>query len=965
MDKPASSDPEPPPPVPAAQPAPQTHPPTPATVTAPTTAPEKRQTSPAKPASAHVDEQERQEALFVQYETEYQETISGIQGDDSLSKFKTEYEKMHKALLRSRHHAIVLYKQYEELHGEYTGNVSLAQDAIKATMTDDSTLRTLRGQIKKAEETAEACQKREETLREDLRLLKVEIAGLNTTVKQGVGLSVVQERTLNELIAAKEAAQRDLDAELDRIVHLRNSISEISEKIRVSDQQKRDREHEIYDLKERNAAKKADIDAELRNKERLERDLRELRVVVTVKSQEVRGKQDAVNRATDEIGILESQIRSQKQMLEKLFKDQESLQGRTIKLQLDCNEQITMTSELIDDNEQLAKDVKSKEDDLEKTKSEVKKVNKVRDALAKKNRALEDQRIEVEHERRSLRAQNEGTLQDIDKMKKAIDVTRKGIDDLQRERDILKVNCIKTTSETNKHSHTALLFRQTRHNLEVELNRENRLLAEELKTIRALEDERNGYVDEATKIQALCVAGLQEIREKETEIFEYKKKMIQADTKLKHQQNLYEAVQSDRNLHCKHLIESQAEIAEMKRKLKIMNFQINGYKEDINAKDDAMAREVAENGKLQKDIEIITDEVKTLKNQNDLAQAYIRSQLAEEMKLNQFVKEADLERARQENALRVLISERDNLSAQLIRQNEELAKAYNQIKTQQSSLTRSEIYYQDRLKLIAGVRDEIRSLRQQNQDLQKETMDLESSKRTALRLQSDIIREKTRQKALEDELGNPVNVHRWRKLEGSNPKAFEMIQLLHTLRKNLIAKTKEDEEKQQLIQTKEQLYLHLNALNDKRVGPEALEQVDEMEQTLKAKKEQLNHTESELNMFRSHVKEYRHAIDVQNRGLAQVKELYFEARRNGKFGTAHAGYSHSYVSKSATGSATASRLAPSAEPSSFPGSPIPPLPPLPNGPLVAMSNGVLDGREPFEEEQQDEQQGGEVVEIII
>lgn len=44
-------------------------------------------------------------------------------------------------------------------------------------------------------------------------------------------------------------------------------------------------------------------------------------------------------------------------------------------------------------------------------------------------------------------------------------------------------------------------------------------------------------------------------------------------------------VRSDRNQYSKHLIESQDEIAEMKRKFKIMNHQIEQLKEEIQAKD--------------------------------------------------------------------------------------------------------------------------------------------------------------------------------------------------------------------------------------------------------------------------------------------------------------------------------------------------------------------------------------------
>ncbi len=58
-------------------------------------------------------------------------------------------------------------------------------------------------------------------------------------------------------------------------------------------------------------------------------------------------------------------------------------------------------------------------------------------------------------------------------------------------------------------------------------------------------------------------------------------------------------------------------------------------------------------------------------------------------------------------------------------------------------------------------------------------------------LPKNIFQEKTKVKALSEELENPMNVHRWRKLEGSDPTTFEMIQKIHTLQKRLISKTEE------------------------------------------------------------------------------------------------------------------------------------------------------------------------------
>ncbi len=36
-------------------------------------------------------------------------------------------------------------------------------------------------------------------------------------------------------------------------------------------------------------------------------------------------------------------------------------------------------------------------------------------------------------------------------------------------------------------------------------------------------------------------------------------------------------------------------------------------------------------------------------------------------------------------------------------------------------------------------------------------------------------------RALSEELENPMNVHRWRKLEGSDPATYELVQKIHIL----------------------------------------------------------------------------------------------------------------------------------------------------------------------------------------
>ena len=64
---------------------------------------------------------------------------------------------------------------------------------------------------------------------------------------------------------------------------------------------------------------------------------------------------------------------------------------------------------------------------------------------------------------------------------------------------------------------------------------------------------------------------------------------------------MYEAVRSDRNLYSKNLVESQDEITEMKRKLKIMNHQIDQLKEEITSKETAIVKEHLEHQRIEKE----------------------------------------------------------------------------------------------------------------------------------------------------------------------------------------------------------------------------------------------------------------------------------------------------------------------------------------------------------------------------
>lgn len=70
-------------------------------------------------------------------------------------------------------------------------------------------------------------------------------------------------------------------------------------------------------------------------------------------------------------------------------------------------------------------------------------------------------------------------------------------------------------------------------------------------------------------------------------------------------------------------------------------------------------------------------------------------------------------------------------------------------------------------------------------------------------LQNELIEEKLKVKALSEELENPLNVHRCRNLEGTDPDVYEMKEKIKTLQKRLIYKTEQVVEKEVLAHQKE------------------------------------------------------------------------------------------------------------------------------------------------------------------
>ena len=216
------------------------------------------------------------------------------------------------------------------------------------------------------------------------------------------------------------------------------------------------------------------------------------------------------------------------------------------------------------------------------------------------------------------------------------------------------------------------------------------------------------------------------------------------------------------------------------------------------------------------------------------AETSMKNYQSEVDKLNHIISEADSERFQQQREYDVVINERDILGTQLIRRNDELALLYEKIKIQQSAISQGEIAYRERLEDLRVLRLRENALRRELHIQRSQASSLDTLRSEVYTLQRELLQDRTKVKALSEELENPDNTHRWRKLEGSDPGTYEMVQKIQALQKRLIAKTEEVVEKDLLIQEKDKLYVELKNILARQPGPEVAEQLSIFQQGARA-----------------------------------------------------------------------------------------------------------------------------------
>eukprot|EP00753_Platysulcus_tardus_P014725 PLAT4437.6.p1 GENE.PLAT4437.6~~PLAT4437.6.p1 ORF type:complete len:966 (-),score=601.38 PLAT4437.6:117-3014(-) len=833
------------------------------------------------------------EVDFERAEEEFAATLRELAGKGPvLEKFRAEYQNLLEMLHRFHDNEERLYKRTRNLEAE----IASSQEAVARAKKEEEEAavykRKMQDEIEKHWASVEALHEREIDKRNKLNELKASKEELAELVAAGPGMTSDQEKMIAELKTSEEDLTRELETKTAKCTSLREEVDLIVERVHGEEAKKIAAETEMSGLESSIGDKRKEADREQRRRDRLNRELKSLQELVDRRQEELASKQAAIREGEKELLEMELALKDGKLQLEKFVREYDSLFQETHRLTEEHDEAVHMNKLLASEITQRESELAAKRKEVQEIRAEAARVAKLREHTQRKMHAISVERASIDARRDELRSKVDSTYAFIEEAKKDGEALRKSIDDMVRQREILNKNLVRADERTKRASDLVKIKLNTKKNLLNEIAGYREHVKRQREMIEQLEVDAERYKTESDDASHKYFTALEEVKIQELQIAELQSKIVDSETKLKQQQNLYEAVRSDRNLYSKNLIEAQEEINEMGRKFTILTHQIEQLKEEITAKDHALVKEHFDHHKVEKEKEDLKAELVKIKKQILSSESIIQNQAAEIQKLSAIIQEAEEERQRQQKEYEAVVNERDILGTQLIRRNEELSMLYEKIKIQKSTLAKGEAQYRQRMTEIGEVGSRIKELQEELTISKQQVSNVDELRNEVFRLERELIQEKTKVRALTEEMERPLKVHRWRKLEGSDPKRFAMIKKIQALQKTLILKTEEVVEKDLLIQEKEKLYVELKNILARQPGPEVAEQLNVYQQNLRDKRKQMRAMKTELEMYKAQVDEYKYELQRLDDMMNGVKKDWFSsmrAARRGAGGTTAAG----------------------------------------------------------------------------
>lgn len=812
-------------------------------------------------------------------EKNFQVTIAGLISDHAFDGFRGQYEAIYNAFVNSQKNNELLVQKCRELNSEILANATKINSVLKLSEDDQRTIASLKFEFEKAWKMVEMSQEREQKSRDVIDELKSESTRLSKIVEQNGALAFqedvsldalhsdinalkmeikVQDSTLKQLNGDLETLAKEKAAYESELFKLKDEKSNLEKNIESASTENTGIEKEIInimqqqkDVKDRIVDNRDNITKNRENKSQEKSSLMKLSDDLVKVRKELKLVNDSKQNQIDSLNLVRS-------LLNKRLDEQDKLAEMVQRREERDKESQPMY-------EDLKKEIKVLEETYKNTNQEYQDLLKFRKSIQQlylqtKNE-LDAKRKELYIKRHQLLAtdsQNIMRQNDIDVSQMQIIVVRGDVaQEKQKVEDIsMKIEGVYNDMVGQKTD--ILKMDRIINSLKIEIED----LIVEATTTNSNTEQIKQIAESNNKVaqdNLLVINGINDQIQKQVATND---QLIQQRNVIRRQ--VEELNQSSSTASSEYTL-VERDIADSKKTIKEKDEQcITSHIQRMEYGEQSQ--------QLKRDIEKMNDDIRQL-------------QLASTTLLNTNMRSRYL----------LDVAEKDIFKLKCV--NQESKTQYNLLEKQVHDRIYSLDLLKEKIVLIEGrLKAEAATYVQkcrQVEDLKKELKNevnkkadlMDRSKhsnylRTECRnLEKGILFQQGRVRALEDELETPMNIHRWRFLEASNPELLNLLKMTQELRNKLMERLYRISKLKAVREDKKKLLEREMRKVGSQTQDDGEEEIKELEEQLEAKTKQLNEIQTELASRGQNMEELKKSVEELRGELNSTKSSYFYEKK--------------------------------------------------------------------------------------
>ncbi|KAH7821499.1 putative flagellar associated protein [Monocercomonoides exilis] len=813
-------------------------------------------------------------------ERDSQETLEELRKISALNGFLAEYEKLAKAMKKGHESEMRLVQRCKILIADRKRAVLKIQSAMNIAIEDSGTIETFQKEKEALQKALDEAKAHTVYLKEATDQLKLDLADRSKLLASGPELSGEYKRTLSELTAKKAQLIKDRDAifkklndsrkdqgeATERNVRLRQDVQGVKKQIEGVERQSDDKRQEIEVQKQRKI--RADEEAK-----RLKHEIDEINSLIV-------NEQKEAAAVTASISQMAGVVSSHNADIEKKQQEIVAVQEQKAKAEADLKREKERVAQLRAENDSVMKEIGEVRKKIAETQQQTAECRRSKDRMTQQLKQVEARRAELEKERIKERDQLHNYEEELEAQERANKDARLLVETYEKKLLLLQKKVVSDAQETKKKEELKELALMEKRFVESHIANAKGDLEKLKREIEQFEAEKGKYEGHLREAQDWLT---QQTKAKDGKMEVITKAQLSVDeqaAKLRQQQTLLETVQTERNLGSRRLISAQESNQEQQAKFVALEQEITQLKETIKQSDKALLEENMKLDQIVASAKVLRKKVVEYEAQLAVAEETVNGHKDQIKQLQQIIATSEAQMHREEEEYKHVMGERQVLSAQLIKRDQELASLYEKMILQQATLEKGENQYNTTVEQMQITKERVIALKAQVDALTARVSLLDELKREAIRLEADIRAEQLKIRGMEDELAAPINAHRWRILESVDPECIDILNRIHILQKKLIVVADELTAKTSMIDEAEKAAAQLTTLLKKQPGRELKEEVEQARAQLKEKEGRLKVIDSELKAVRDEAAGYTSQISDLNAELESLQTQYLQKMKS-------------------------------------------------------------------------------------